>query len=118
MQRSIEALEDADLLEARGRWNAAANRMYYACFYAISAFLIHKRIRATTHAGLKSMFNKEMVRTGIVSKEDGLLFNQLFQMRQEADYEDFQSIRKEDIASVLPKVKSLVYLIQDYIANN
>lgn len=33
IERAREALADTVLLISEKRWNAAANRMYYACFY-------------------------------------------------------------------------------------
>lgn len=90
------------------RWNAAANRLYYACFYSISAYLTKKEIKATAHSGLKAMFNKTLIATGKITKSDGKLFNKLFGIRQEADYEDFYRVGKEDIKSLIPKIKVLI----------
>ena len=83
--RAKEAFEDACILTQNERWNSATNRMYYACFYAISAYLALKDLNSATHSGLKSSFNRELVKTGKVEMEDGALFNKLFGMRQEAD---------------------------------
>ncbi len=115
LSRAKEAFEDGEILASGERWNAAANRLYYACFYIVSAFLAKKEIRATTHSGLKSTFNKELVKSGKVDKEDGKLFNKLFGIRQEADYEDFHSVEKEDIEPLLPKIKSLIEEIEGII---
>ncbi|HFA47792.1 MAG TPA: HEPN domain-containing protein [Bacteroidetes bacterium] len=92
LSRAKEAFDDGKILASNERWNAAANRLYYACFYIVSAYLAKKEIRATTHTGLKTIFNKELVKSGKIDKEDGIVFNQLFGIRQEADYEDFQSV--------------------------
>lgn len=115
LSRAKEAFEDGEMLAENERWNSAANRLYYACFYIVSAYLAKMEIRATTHTGLKTTFNKELVKSGKVGKEDGKLFNQLFGLRQEADYEDFQSVEKEDIAPLLPKIKSLIDEIEEII---
>lgn len=40
MSRANEALEDARILAREERWNACVNRLYYACFYAVSALLV------------------------------------------------------------------------------
>lgn len=37
--RAKEALEEADILANSGHWNACVNRLYYACFYVVSALL-------------------------------------------------------------------------------
>ena len=33
LSRAKEALEDGEILVEKERWNASANRLYYACFY-------------------------------------------------------------------------------------
>lgn len=38
MQRAKETLQEADILIERNCFNAAVNRLYYACFYAVTAF--------------------------------------------------------------------------------
>jgi uncharacterized protein (UPF0332 family) len=42
MARARESVEDARLLLDQGRLPAAANRIYYAMFYAATALLITK----------------------------------------------------------------------------
>lgn len=115
LTRAKESYEDAKILVASERWNAAANRMYYACFYIVSAYLAKRKINATTHSGLKSTFNKELVKSGKVDQKDGRLFNQLFNMRQEADYEDFHALESEDIEPLIPKIESLIADIEKII---
>lgn len=40
LERAHEALEEARLLLDAEHANAAANRLYYACFYAVQALLL------------------------------------------------------------------------------
>jgi len=72
IQRAREAFADAEYLVNEERWNAAANRMYYACFYVVSAYLAFRDLNAVTHSGLKSAFNLELVKTGKIDREDGI----------------------------------------------
>ncbi len=115
LKRAEEAFEDGVILAENERWNSAANRLYYACFYIVSAYFAKMEIEAFTHSGLKSAFNKELVKSGKVELEDGKLFNNLFGLRQEADYEDFFFVEKEDIESLIPKIKSLLTDIESII---
>jgi uncharacterized protein (UPF0332 family) len=115
IERAREAFADTEYLVAESRWNAAANRMYYTCFYVVSAYLALKNLNAITHSGLKSAFNLELVKTGRVSRDDGILFNRLFSMRQQADYEDFMDLQEEDILPLLPKIMHLIREIEDII---
>jgi len=40
LEKARETLEDARILANAGRWNACVNRLYYACFYSVSALLV------------------------------------------------------------------------------
>lgn len=75
IERAREAFTDAEYLVREERWNAAANRMYYACFYIVSAYLVFRNLNAATHSGLKAAFNLELVKTGKIDRADGILFN-------------------------------------------
>ncbi|HLU94272.1 MAG TPA: HEPN domain-containing protein [Membranihabitans sp.] len=115
--KAKEILKDAEILMENERWNSSANRLYYACFYAISAYLAHKGLRAITHSGLKSCFNNELVRPGKVSIADGKIFNKLFLLRHEADYEDFFQPDANTVIFLLPKVKELILKIENFTYN-
>lgn len=43
--KAFSTQEEVDFLIEKGFWNAAANRLYYAVFHAVSALLIHDGIR-------------------------------------------------------------------------
>lgn len=95
--RSLETIEDALILAESSRWNACVNRLYYACFYAISALLLLEGRSSTRHTGVRSLFNLHFVRTGIVSKDLARVYNDLFERRQEGDYVDFVYFREDQV---------------------
>ena len=82
----------------------------------MSAYTAKRNIKASTHAGLKATFNKELVKSGRVSRADGKLYNQLFGLRQRADYEDFVEMTAEQIAPLIPKIRLLIQLIDNIVA--
>jgi uncharacterized protein (UPF0332 family) len=90
-------------------WNACANRLYYACFYAVTAVLAKEELASSKHSGVKALFNKHLVKTRQVSKEDGRLYNQLFEARQEGDYVDFVVF---DAAAVEPWISRASHFIE------
>jgi len=40
LARSWETIEEARDLSVGGHWNGVANRLHYACFYAVGAWLV------------------------------------------------------------------------------
>jgi len=74
----------------------------------ISAYLAKREIKVTTHSGLKTKFNQELVKTGRVGRALGFAFNKLFAMRQDADYEDFQEIEEQEVKPMATQVRKLI----------
>ncbi len=89
LERAKETYEEALLMKRENHWNACANRLYYAAFYAVSALLVKNGFSSGKHSGVKSLFNQHFVKTGKIDKEMGRLYNRLFEARQEVDYVDF-----------------------------
>jgi len=93
LARAQETLEDARILARTGRWNACVNRLYYDCFYGVSALLVRDGLSSSKHAGVRSLFNRQYVKTGKIPKDLARIYNDLFERRQEGDYIDFVSFR-------------------------
>lgn len=108
IHKAKETFRDAQLLLEAMRWDSAANRLYYASFYMVSAYMAKQEIRVTTHSGIKSRFNQELIKTGKREKELGVAFNKLFAMRQDADYEDFEEIDEKAIQPMAAQVQKLL----------
>ena len=111
LQRARESLEDARILADAGRWNACVNRLYYACFYAVSALLMQEGLSSARHAGVRSLFNQHFVRTGKISKEDARVFHDFFERRQEGDYADFVRFQEPKVRAWMSQAEAFVQLI-------
>lgn len=95
LERSREALDEAIILKRENHWNACVNRLYYSCFYAVSALMHTEGMSSSKHSGVKALFNQHWVKTGKITKDKGRFYNQLFESRQEADYIDFVKYEQE-----------------------
>lgn len=115
MEKADVAMEDVEQLSAWRRWSAAANRLYYAVYYAATALLINQGHLTRTHSGMITQINVHFVKTGILTREDGRLIRKLFELRQEADYDDFMDADEVDINEYLPQVKTLLDKIKSLI---
>ena len=69
-----------------GYVETAANRLYYAAYYAVSALLISYKYEVSTHNGVIQMFGKVFLRNNIIDKKYGKIFNQLFSDRQHVKF--------------------------------
>jgi uncharacterized protein (UPF0332 family) len=88
LERARQTLEEAKLMLEAGHANACVNRLYYACFYAVSALLLTRNISSSKHSYVRSLLHRDYVKSGQVSKEMGDHFDLLFDNRQRGDYED------------------------------
>ncbi len=117
IERANETLLEAGILIENGFYNAAVNRLYYACYYSVIALLVKQKIKAQTHAGVKQMFGLHFIISGKISPKLGRFYNQLFNDRITGDYDDFIEYDNEMIDEIFPNAKDFVQKIIDFINN-
>jgi uncharacterized protein (UPF0332 family) len=108
LSKALEALKDAKLLAENHSWNACINRLYYSCYYAVSALLLKNGISTQTHNGLINQFNLHFVKTGIIKSELGKLYANLMDWRQKGDYGDLFDFNKEIVEPLLIPVEEFL----------
>ncbi len=116
MERANDTLNEIGILLQNQFYNNAVNRLYYACFYAVSALLVSKEIQSKTHSGTKQMFGLHFVKTGIVSSTSGSFYTDIFTLRQTGDYDDYVVFEKEELVSLLSSARNLLKEIEQIIA--
>lgn len=116
MERAREALSEAGLLFEAGHLNAYVNRLYYACFYAVSALLVIRGISTSKHGHLRSLLHRDFVKTGSIPTELGKHFDRLFSNRQEGDYADFVVFKADEVRPWLGETTAFVDYIDGLIA--
>lgn len=114
-KRAKEALEDARIMFERARLFSTVNRIYYATFYEVIALLITKGLTSSKHSGVKSIFNREFVKTGIVKEDIGDFYNNMFEFRQKGDYGDFAEFEKEKVQAWLKKAENFINTLDNII---
>ena len=115
LSRAAETLDEARLLAEKKHGNAAVNRLYYACFYAVIALLIRKGHYSSKHSGVRALFNMNHVRTGVVPKKMAQIYNDLFERRQEGDYDDFVIFDVGDVLVWITEAETFVTYISNRI---
>lgn len=110
-----EALSDAELLLDAARYRSAANRLYYAAFYAAVAALLTKRLEFSRHSGVIGFFDKEFIHTGVLPKEYSRTLHRAFDERQQDDYMPFVDMNPDELKKLLVSVRTMVHGIAAYI---
>jgi uncharacterized protein (UPF0332 family) len=108
MERAHETLDEAKMLFDGGHLNAYVNRLYYACFYAVSALLLTRNFSTSKHGYLRSLMHREFVKTGLIPKNLGTHFDLLFDNRHKGDYDDFIRFKAEDVAGWLERTREFI----------
>ena len=118
IERADETLIEARLLAKESYFNAAFNRLYYACFYAVLALLVKNGISTSTHAGVKTMLGLHFVSKGLLEKEQGKTFSRLFEIRHSGDYDDFVYCDKEMTDEYMPLAEAFIQRIKELLEEN
>ncbi len=113
MERAAQALAEADVMRRENFYNAAINRLYYACYYAASALLLAHAITVTTHNGLKTQLGLHFFRTGKLDMAHNTTFGLLFDKRHSSDYDDFVSCDADLVDMLRPRAEAFIQAIRN-----
>jgi len=113
--RAKDTFDDAIILADKEKWNSAINRLYYSAYYAVMALLLNSDLKPTTHNGAKSLFSEYFIKKGIIPKELGKLYSQLFTWRQKGDYDDLFDFDRDKVIPYFEPVKGLIEIIEGNI---
>jgi len=86
LQRAETSIKAAKDMAAKGYYDIAASRAYYAAFYAASALLLKENIDTSKHSGVIAAIHRLFVKEGKLDKEQGKNLNWLFELRGIGDY--------------------------------
>ena len=95
IEKACRTLNEIPILIEHEMWNTAVNRLYYACFFAVTALLISRQIETKTHAGALQMLSLHFTKTQKLSIELNRFYADLFDNRQSGDYADFTYFDRE-----------------------
>ncbi len=111
-----ESLASAQRELEAGAYSFALNRIYYAAFYGVSAALLERRLSFKKHSGVRSTFHREFIKSGLLDKEWGRLYDQLFEERLAGDYIAFTSFEREHVESRLAQYTRFLAELRPLIA--
>jgi uncharacterized protein (UPF0332 family) len=117
INRAKDTLSEVNIHVENELWNTAVNRLYYACYYAVSALLLQHKIQAQTHAGVRQMFGLHFVKKGLISRDLAKFYTEIFDKRQTSDYEDYLELNRDEVVTLLPLAEQLIEEIEKLLDN-
>ncbi|HTN68782.1 MAG TPA: HEPN domain-containing protein [Dysgonamonadaceae bacterium] len=93
-------------------WNTAINRMYYACFYAVSALMTVNSIDISSHSGVRQKFGELFAKTGKIDRDLAKHFTELSEKRHKGDYNDFYDFDEETVLRLYPVSQRFIEQIE------
>jgi uncharacterized protein (UPF0332 family) len=108
-------LKETQAMMEKGFFNAAVNRLYYACFYAVSSLLLTRNLVSSKHRGVLSLFNQNFVKPAIVNNKWGRFYKDLYENRQHGDYVDFTTFDKEEVENLFREGTEFVEMIAELV---
>lgn len=117
LERAKDELETARILLDAGKYKAANNRAYYACFHAINGVLALEPVAFKKHKDVLAYFNKQYVHQEIFPRDIGRQISKLEIIRHKSDYDDFYIASREEASEQIEIVKTIIDLVEGYILN-
>lgn len=114
-QRTLESLEEADILAEKKHWNAVVNSLYYACFYSVIALLIKNDISSQSHDSVRIQFGLHFIKTEIIDRKYGRFLSKLFDYRQKGDYGDMFDFNEITTLPLIVETKEFILEIKKHI---
>ena len=111
LARAEETLEETGVMLQADHPHGAANRLYYACFYAVTALLLRRNLSSSRHSAVMALFNRHFVKPGLISMDMGKFYARIFDNRLESDYADWMELEKQDIQEELVRAQEFVNAI-------
>jgi len=108
LKKARNTLSDGKKYITDATMESTVNRIYYAMFYAVNALLITKGLSSPKHTGVLAFFNKEIINKGLIEKQWGEFYSDMFKRRQKGDYKDFVEFEKQDVEEWLEKSEKFI----------
>ena len=96
LEMADEHMKSAKALLDIGSYKDSIGRSYFAMFSAVRALLALDAVDFSKHSGVISYFQKEYIKTGKMEVKYSKSLSQAFQIRNNADYQDFFVVSRKD----------------------
>ena len=117
LQKAKKCLESAKMLMQLEDYCSVVNRSYYAIFHCIRSILALEGVDFSKHAGVMAYFQKNYVKSCIFGKEYSKILTEAFEIRSEADYDDYYILSKKEVEEQIQNAQFFLNGIEEYVNN-
>lgn len=118
LTRAASDLDASRLLVESGFPDQATSRAYYAAFYAAEAAVLWLGETRSSHAGLIAAFGSSVVKKGGFEPSVAALLRELFDLRNDADYELLDSITKDHAQQAIASAERFVNAVEVWLKDH
>lgn len=115
LEKAGNCLKSAHILFDAEEYYGSANRSYYAIFHSLRAILALDSVDFSKHSGVMAYFQRNYVKTDIFDKEYSKILREAFDVRSDADYDDYYIILKEKAQKQIAQAQYFLNGIEKYV---
>lgn len=116
--RARETLAEAELLNRAGFRFGAVNRLYYACFYAVTALLQTEGVFSHKHSGVLALFDRHWIKPGRLPIAMGRFFRKLFELRHQGDYASMVPLDEFQLSTLFDEARHFIDQVEQIIRSD
>lgn len=116
LAKAREKVRVARDLYAKGEWDDAISRAYYAAYHAAQAALLTEGQRGDTHKGVVMLFGLLLVKTGKLDKKWGKFLSNLKDDREAGDYDALSYLDEDTACRAVHEAEAFVEAVEQYLS--
>jgi uncharacterized protein (UPF0332 family) len=98
-----------------GDYDSCASRCYYAMFFVAEAALLTKKLTASSHKGVISLFGEHFVKTKILERNLGKALGDAYDKRLVGDYGVGFMVTEQQARDLLETAQDFIGKLKDYL---
>lgn len=112
---AAEELDISKELLGLGRYKQSISCSYYSIFHAIRSVNALDNFDSKKHSGVIAHFNQFHVKNGEFPKEVSHIIKSAFELRSDADYEDFYVAARNDAAGQIANAEVVITYVAEFL---
>jgi len=115
LKKAADDLDTAEICYKAGKYDAAANRAYYAVYHAIRAVLALDNIERRKHSGNISYFREHYIATDLFDRKYSETIKKAEILRNDADYKDMHSTSADEAEDIIEKANGFYSAVKLHV---